>query len=212
MMNQAPAERTMTFDDRAKTWDDDPVKRERADAVAAAIRLRIPLTTAWRALEYGCGTGLLSFALQSDLGHITLFDSSPVMLAVLAEKIATARFSHFQPLAVDLTVGPLPAERYDLIYSLMTLHHIPDTDQILRALHDLLKPGGWLAIADLDREDGSFHGADFDGHPGFDRTLLGAQLTAAGFSTVSFSTCYVMKKEAAQNLREYPVFLAVAKR
>lgn len=202
----------MTFDDRAKTWDDDPSKHARADAVAAAIRQSIPLSRAWRSLEYGGGTGLLSFALRQELGPITVADRSPGMLAVLAEKIAATGASNLEPAALDLTTDALPAERYDLLYTLMTLHHIPDTDQILRALHDLLKPGGWLAIADLDREDGSFHGADFDGHPGFDRTLLGAQLTAAGFSTVSFSTCYVMKQEAAQNLREYPVFLAVARR
>lgn len=200
----------MNFDARAKTWDDDPLKRERADAVAAAIRRRIPLSPAWHGLEYGCGTGLLSFALRQDLGRITLADSSAGMLAVLAEKIAAAGFSHFQPLALDLTAGPLPAERYDLIYSLMTLHHVPDTGQLLRAFHGLLQPGGWLAIADLDTEDGSFHGEGFDGHNGFDRAALGAKLTAAGFSDVDFSTCYVMKKATDRGLRDYPIFLAVA--
>jgi ubiquinone/menaquinone biosynthesis C-methylase UbiE len=77
----------MDFDDKARTWDSDPIKRERALAVAAAIRQRVPLARDWRALEYGCGTGLLSFALHAELGQMTLADSSSGMLAVLAEKI-----------------------------------------------------------------------------------------------------------------------------
>jgi len=145
----------MNFDDKAKTWDSDPIKRERAFAVAAAIRQRVPLAQDWRALEYGCGTGLLSFALHAELGRIALADSSPGMLAVLEDKIAATGFSHLHPLALDLVTDPLPAERYDLIYTLMTLHHVADVDRLLRAFHDLLRPSSWLCIADLDQEDGS---------------------------------------------------------
>jgi len=203
---------TITFDDKAKTWDSDPVKQERALAVAAAIRRRVPLARDWRALEYGCGTGLLSFALHADLGELTLADSSPGMLAVLEEKISAANARNLRPLPLDLTHDPLPAERYDLILTLMTLHHVADVARLLRAFHDLLRPGGWLAVADLDREDGSFHGPSFTGHNGFDREALRAQLTDAGFGEVDFSTCYVMKKATDQGTREYPLFLAVAAR
>lgn len=202
----------MNFDDKATTWDSDPIKRKRAIAVAAAIRQRISLSPDWRALEYGCGTGLLSFALRAELDHITLADSSPGMLAVLKEKIAATGLSHLQPLALDLLANPPPIERYDLIYTLMTLHHVTAVDRLLRTFHDLSRPGGWLCIADLDREDGSFHGPGFIGHNGFDRTALRAQLTDAGFGRVDFSTCYVMKKATEHGMREYPLFLAVAAR
>jgi len=202
----------MHFDDKAKTWDSDPIKRERAFAVAAAIRRRIPLSSDWHALEYGCGTGLLSFALHAELSRITLADSSPGMLAVLEDKIAATGFSHLHPLALDLVTDPPPAERYDLIYTLMTLHHVADVGRLLRALHGLLRPGGWLAIVDLDREDGSFHGPGFTGHNGFDRTALRVQLMRAGFDEVDFSTCYAMKKATDRGVREYPLFLAVANR
>jgi 2-polyprenyl-3-methyl-5-hydroxy-6-metoxy-1,4-benzoquinol methylase len=202
----------MDFDDKARTWDSDPVKQERALAVAAALRHRVPLSRDWRALEYGCGTGLLSFALHAELGPITLADRSPGMLAVLAEKITAAGLTHLHPLALDLLTDLLPAERYDLVYTLMTLHHVADVDRLLRAFHDLLRPGGWLGIADLDREDGSFHGPGFTGHLGFDRAELRAQLTDAGFGEVDFSTGYVMKKATTQGMREYPLFLAVAAR
>ncbi len=155
---------------------------------------------------------MLSFALHTALGHITLADRSPGMLTVLDAKIAAAGLPHLHPLALDLTTDPLPAERYDLLFSLMTLHHIPDTERLLRDFYALLRPGGWLGIADLDREDGSFHGAGFTGHCGFDRETLRAQGLKAGFSGVDFSTCYRMKKTTDQGTREYPLFLAVASR
>ncbi len=79
------------FDERARDWDSDPKKVERARVVADAIRKTIPLSQEMKALEYGCGTGLLSFALQPDLGEITLADTSQGMLDVLREKIAKRR-------------------------------------------------------------------------------------------------------------------------
>ena len=199
------------FDAKAKSWDTDPVKTERARSVAAAIRTTVPLSPSMRALEYGCGTGLLSFALQPELGRIVLADSSEGMLAELRRKLAATGIANMQPLALDLAVDPPPAERFDLIYSLMTLHHIPDTGAILRQFHTLLKRPGFLCIADLDREDGSFHGADFDGHQGFDRQELTAMTKAAGFAEVSFVTAFQVPKMIAGEKKNFPVFLMTAR-
>ena len=198
------------FDRRAKDWDEAPGRAERANAVAAAIREQLALSRAMTALEYGCGTGLLSFALQADLGHITLADSSSGMLEVLREKIARAGIDHMTPLRLDLVVDALPLERFNLIYTLMVLHHIPDTAKILDCFHALLQPGGFLCVADLDKEDGSFHSheADFDGLNGFDRKGLGTELEKVGFIHIRFSTCYTMKKAE----QAYPLFLMVAEK
>ena len=198
------------FDSKAKKWDEVPGRVERAQAVAAAIREQVALSRAMSALEYGCGTGLLSFALQAELGQITLADSSSGMLEVLRQKIAHGGMPNMTPVQLDLAVDPVPAERFDLIYTLMTLHHIPDTTTILGCFHTLLQPGGILCIADLDKEDGSFHSheVDFDGHNGFDRTELSVGLEQAGFTNICFSTCYEMIKDE----RKYPLFLAVAEK
>lgn len=48
-------------------------------------------------------------------------------------------------------------ERFDGIISAMALHHIKDTQHLLRTFTSHLHPGGFIALADLDREDGSFH-------------------------------------------------------
>ena len=201
------------FDERAKTWDSDPMKVERAGAVADALRAAIPLRPGMSALEYGCGTGLLSFALQADIASITLADTSEGMLAVLSDKIQAARADNMHPVRLDLVTDPLPAARFDLVYSLMVLHHIPDTATILRRFHAVLDPGGWLAVVDLDREDGSFH-ADRAAqvHHGFERAALQAIAEAAGFSQVRFSTVYEIKKTSAGGTRTYPLFLMTARK
>lgn len=200
------------FDARAKNWDADPAKVERAAAVAREIRSRVPLRPGMAALEYGCGTGLLSFALQPFPGTITLADSSPGMLAVLREKLAVAAVENMTPMRLDLLADPLPAERYDLLYTLMTLHHLGDPEAVLGKFFSLLRPGGVLCIADLDREDGSFHGAGFSGPHGFDRQQLAEQVRRAGFSEVDFSTPYHVRRQVEGGLRSFPLFLLVARR
>lgn len=200
------------FDQKARNWDADPVKTERAQAVADAIRKRVPLQPGFSVLEYGCGTGLLSFALQPHVSHISLADSSPGMLDVLREKIAVRGIRNMTPVRLDLCADPLPAERYDLVCMLMALHHVPDTQRILKDFYALLTRGGYLCIADLDKEDGSYHGPDFSGHTGFDRREVQKKAEAAGFRSISWETVYAMTKETSEGRKTYPLFLMVAEK
>jgi ubiquinone/menaquinone biosynthesis C-methylase UbiE len=198
------------FDARAATWDDDPTKVERARAIANAILREVPLAPSMTALEYGAGTGLLGFMLRDRVGELTLADISDGMLEVARRKIAASGDSRVRAVKLDLLTDNLPDERYDLVFSAMTLHHVPDTVGILRRFREVLRPGGILCVADLDSEDGSFHGARFDGHLGFDRANLGAQARAAEFANVRFSTAYEMRKAVAGGMRTFPIFLMVA--
>jgi ubiquinone/menaquinone biosynthesis C-methylase UbiE len=200
------------FDQEAATWDAKPERSERADAVAQGIRARLPLSPQWTALEYGCGTGLLSFALQPDLAHITLVDSSRGMLAVLDQKIASAGIPNLTPLYADFLNDPLPPLKVNLIYTLMVLHHIPDTDGILKAFSALLSSPGYLCVADLDQEDGTFHDHDFSGHKGFERAELAEKARQAGFGRVEFSTVFQVPRPVAGTIRNFPLFLMVAEK
>ncbi len=201
------------FDDRAKDWDSDPMKVQRARIVADAIRAAVDIQPGMSALEIGCGTGLLSFALREDFASITLADTSQGMLDVLSDKIEAAKAANMRPLRLDLVVDPLPAERFDVVYSLMALHHIPDTDRILRRFSEVLNPGGWLAVADLDKEDGSFHtDGSADIHHGFERHKLQKQVEAAGFTNVHFSNVYTIHKTIGNEPRAFPLFLMMARK
>ncbi len=197
-----------SFDERAATWDDDPTKVERARVVADAIRDALPLGPSIRLLEYGAGTGLVSQALRDRVGPLVLADTSAGMRSVMEDKIATGAITDARVWDVDLSTEPLASvdERFDLIVTVLTLHHISALDTALANFAELLEDGGHLAIADLDEEDGTFHDEGFDGHHGFDHGALAAQLKEAGFTDVSFRPCH----ELVKNGRTYPIFLATA--
>lgn len=195
------------FDARAQTWDD-AKKLQRAEAVAAGIRRAVPLDPSMSALEYGAGTGLLSFALRDALGPITLADSSAGMRAVAADKIAAANATQMRVIDLDLMRDAIPPERYDLIFSMMTLHHVPDVPRVLAVFRDMLSAGGRLCIADLDAEDGSFHGRGVNVHHGFERGALRGALTAAGFADVAVGDCC----DVERGERTYSVFLACCRK
>lgn len=200
----------MDYDEKAKTWDEDPARGLRASVVADRIRERIPLSREMSALEYGAGTGLLSFALQPYLGQITMADISRGMLDATERKIAASGLDHLKAARLDLVNDPLPAERYDIIYLLLSLHHVEDTDRILRAFHDLLVPKGFLCVADMDPEDGSFHREAFAGHLGFDRQDLADRARRAGFEGVRVEDVLEITKERHGVERQYPMFLMIA--
>jgi len=203
----------ISFDERARDWDSDPGKVDRARVVAEAIRAAVPLKPGMTALEYGCGTGLLSFALQPEFKSITLADTSQGMLDVLSEKIKTAGATNMHPLRLDLATDPPPVSRYGIIYSLMTLHHIRETDKVLSQFHYLLEVGGHLCISDLEKEDGSFHGAAVtDVHQGFDRAGLQRQVEKAGFRDLNFTTVHVITRRVDGIEKEFPLFLMVARK
>ncbi|MDX9729714.1 MAG: rRNA adenine N-6-methyltransferase family protein, partial [Bacteroidales bacterium] len=75
------------FDIKAAEWDKQQMHRERAETVAAAIVREIPLEKTMSAMEFGAGTGLLSFMLKNYLREITLIDNSEGMVKVLNEKL-----------------------------------------------------------------------------------------------------------------------------
>ena len=201
------------FDEQARDWDSDPMKVDRARSVADAIRKMIPLSPEMNALEYGCGTGLLSFALHAALGRITLADASQGMLDVLRDKIRAAGVTNMHPLRLDLETSVPPAGPFHLTYSLMTLHHIRDARGILHKFHALLEPGGYLLVADLDREDGSFHtDGTTDVHPGFGRDELQGWAAESGFGNIMFTTAYRIRKRIGEVERTFPVFLMCAQK
>lgn len=200
------------FDSKARQWDENPVFVDRARRIADALRSMVPLSTSMSALDYGSGSGLLSFPLKDELGHITLSDTSAGMLEVVREKVAAQNVRNMTAIQADLSATALPDTRFDLIYSSMTLHHIPDTAAILAAFHAHLNPGGWLGIADLDQEDGSFHGIEVDVHRGFDRDALANWTRRAGFKDVAFRTVFEIEKDKPEGKRTYPVFLMVARK
>jgi 2-polyprenyl-3-methyl-5-hydroxy-6-metoxy-1,4-benzoquinol methylase len=198
------------FDGKAREWDANPIHTERSEAIAAALQTRVSLNPAMRVLEFGAGTGLLSFLIHEHVGDITLIDTSAGMVKVMQEKIRDRGLHNMHALQLDLETDPFTGQ-FDLIYSQMVFHHVDNVDAILHKFGKLLKPGGILAIADLYTEDGSFHGEGFTGHMGFDPETLAVQVREAGFTSLTHAPCYTVKRSTADGkTRNFPVFLMTA--
>lgn len=194
------------FDELAAAWDNEPQHRERAMALAQALTRLLPLSKDMKVLECGAGTGLLAAFLAPRVGHLLATDSSSGMLQALeknCQALENVAVRSFDPSCEVLD------EAFYLIVAAMLLHHIENTEKVLHHFHAMLEPGGWLALADLDEEDGSFHG-DMPqvAHHGFNRKELQRLLEASGFGGIRMETAHHIEK----NGRTYPVFLAVAQR
>ena len=109
------------FDDRARTWDENPMHMERSVAIAAKMGEILPLSKQIKALEYGAGTGILSFLLSEKLDQIVMMDNSSEMVKVMEEKISLRNTNNLFPVKFDLE-HELPEQKFDLVFSQMVLH------------------------------------------------------------------------------------------
>jgi len=204
----------MSFDIKAQDWDADPTKVERAKILAKALSKFALGKGLERALEFGCGTGLVSFFLTNDFHKITLADTSVGMIEVLKNKIVVAGASHFTPILIDENTIFEP-ESFDITYSLLTLHHIHDLDKAFKQFYNLLKPDGYLCIADLVKEDGDFHNAEDAKHVhhGFDKEPLIHKLNNQGFQLVEYQIFHHIERTTESGIvKKFPVFLLIAQK
>ena len=190
----------MSFDERADTWDSSERRRRLADAVAKAILNEFKLQKRFELLDVGAGTGLLSRRLLPFVSSITGVDTSEGMLE---------KFAALGPKAEGVLCDILSYEtdrKFDGIISSMTMHHIEDTQALFHKLRSLLKPGGFIALADLTPEDGSFHDHGNSGvyHFGFDEETLKSQALAAGFERCAYRIVHKIWKD---NKKSYEIFL-----
>lgn len=202
------------FDHAASSWDEKPERVRLAGDVAGAIVREVPLDHRMDCLELGCGTGLLTLLLAPKVGTLTAADGSRGMLEVLDKKIERMGWKGVKTLQVDIETGPLPGGPYHLVMSSMTLHHIRNIPALLRRIFAVIHPGGRIALADLDAEEGRFH-RDNQGvfHFGFDRSSLAGDAATAGFESVRTTTAARVLKEAKSGgIREFTVFLMTARK
>jgi len=192
------------FNERAKNWDTES-KIERSNAIAKSIKKNIKLDKNMNILDFGCGTGLLIFPLIEEVGAVHGIDLASNMLDILKEK-----GKNHKNLTTEVRGIYEITSTFDLIMSSMVMHHIEDITKLAKKLYDSLNLDGMIAIADLMKEDGSFHDS-LDGiyALGFSNTFLEQIFKDVGFKEIKVvENIFIIEK----NNNKYPLFLLIGKK
>ena len=102
-------------------------------------------------LEIGCGGGAFSRLLAKSSERVLALDLSPTMIRIARERSASFPNIDFQ--VADVMARELPAERFDCIATIATLHHLP-IEEVLPKLKNALKVNGVLLVLDLFQAEG----------------------------------------------------------
>ena len=193
------------FNQAAEGWDKGDMRQNIAHSVFQTISSRISLLNNMNILDFGAGTGLLSFKIAPLVKSVVGLDLSEKMLEQLESK--NSDILSVKAICQNICEEPLDQQFHGIISS-MAMHHVEDTADLFRAFHLHLKRDGFVAIADLEAEDGTFHSHGNDGvhHFGFERDTLRQTIENAGFEHVRFHHAYTVEKEA----QNYPIFLVTA--
>ena len=181
------------FANKSKSWDMNSKRVQNAKGIADGIIAKIALSPSMEVMDFGAGTGLLSYFVAPHVAKIVAVDNSPSML-----KEFHAKSEEFacQTEVIEKDLSTQSLERtFDGIISSMTIHHIEDTKALFATFYAMLNEDGFIAIADLDSENGDFHN-DNTGvfHYGFDREVLAQCAKEAGFKDISFSKVSTIEK------------------
>ncbi len=193
------------FQDKAQGWDERPAPAQISAGVGSMLLHKLALRPSMQVMDFGAGTGLICAHVAPHVDKIYAVDISASMLDRLAAKPELQ--GKVEPLCRNILDEPL-GKPVDLVMSAMALHHVENTEQLLKTFAEHLEPGGLLALADLDQEDGSFHSPGTQGvfHHGFDRDALQSELERQGFEAIEFSTAAQVSRDG----KTFPVFLVTA--
>ena len=196
------------FAQKSKDWDESSKRVQGAKAIANAIVENITLNNTMHIMDFGAGTGLLSYCLSDRVGKVTAMDNYHSMLEVFNEKSEQSACVP-EVMELDLSEDVPSSLLFDGIVSSMTIHHLEDTESMLAKMYEMLPENGFIALADLDIEDGTFH-SDNEGvfHFGFNRNELVILAKRVGFREVAIETANIIRKPH----KSFPVFLLTARR
>jgi len=195
------------FAHKSKSWDMNSKRVKNAQAISDKIIAGVELKPTMKVMDFGAGTGLLSYFIAPFVDTIVAVDNSPSMLEKFKEK-ASEFDSKTRVLELDLSEVDIP-EKFDGIISSMTIHHLEDTKALFQKFYNMLEEGGFMAIADLDSEDGTFH-SDNRGvfHFGFNREELEQIALEVGFKNIHFELASTINKPHS----DFTIFLMLGNR
>lgn len=159
---------------------DTPERVQIAKVSADAIREGLVDAKSKKAVDFGCGTGLVGINLLNDFKSVLFLDTSQNMLNQIKLKIENA-----DTLCFDFEKDSLAALHTDYIFMVQVLLHIEDFESVLVKLYDVLNSGGHLIIIDFNKNDEIV--SDLV-HNGFDQKELTNIMSKIGYKSIRVRT------------------------
>jgi len=109
-----------------------------------------------RALDIGCGGGILTESLAAAGAEVTGIDMAegPLAVARLHLHGSGLQVDYRQSTAEALALGEAGA--YDIVTCLEMLEHVPDPSQVVQSCAELVRPGGHVFFSTINRNPKSF--------------------------------------------------------
>jgi len=177
---------TDKFEMIANTYDT-PERILIAKVSSDAIREYVVDAKGKKAVDFGCGTGLVGMSLINEFQSVLFLDTSPSMIRQIKQKIADRHIPNADTLCFDFEQEGLSELRADYIFMAQVLLHIPDVEFVLSRLFEVLNEGGHLLIVDFNKNENIV--SDLV-HNGFNQDELTAKMTKIGYRDVHSKTFY----------------------
>jgi 2-polyprenyl-6-hydroxyphenyl methylase / 3-demethylubiquinone-9 3-methyltransferase len=109
-----------------------------------------------RVLDVACGGGILSEAMAALGGDVTGIDAGVAPLAVAKRHLRESNLHIEYHLATAEEYAATHADRFDVVTCLELLEHVPQPSSVVRACKEMVKPGGDVIFATLNRNPKSY--------------------------------------------------------
>lgn len=177
--------------DMMATGYDTPERIRIAKIISDAVRESLDDADNKKAIDFGCGTGLVGLNLLKDFKSVLFLDSSPNMIEQINQKIKKFNITNADTLCFDLEKESITNTRADYIILAQVLLHIMDIKPVLAGLYDMLNDEGHIIIADFIKNDAVV--SDIV-HNGFVQEELIELMTRIGFKDIKFKPFYTGSK------------------
>ena len=130
--------------------DDEQVRLEQERLLTLARVIDPPTRTvleplvqpSWRCCDVGSGAGTVVAWLAERTAHVTSFD--------VDTRFQPGSHDNVEVRPVDVTVEPIGHDEFDLVHARGVLQHLHQREEVLAAMTEAAKPGGWVVVTDTD--------------------------------------------------------------
>jgi ubiquinone/menaquinone biosynthesis C-methylase UbiE len=109
-------------------------------------KLKMYLSAENHVLDIGCGTGTQCADISNNVKQVTGIDISSKLLAIADQRKAESNNENVKFIQATVFDGRFEPAEFDVVMAFYVLHFFEDIVEVIRRIHELLKPGGLFIL------------------------------------------------------------------